>query len=52
MDSESIAHEANFRTNAQWAVDSKAMRVRGIMIVSIIKSKQLVKKKVRQNIFC
>ena len=39
MESELIAHEANFSPNAQWAVDSKAMRVRVIMIVSIIKSK-------------
>ena len=37
MGSESIAHEAK----AEWAIDSEAMRARGIIV--LVESKQLVK---------
>ena len=40
MGSESIAHE----TKAKWAIDSEAMRARGIIkIIVVVKSNYLVK---------
>ena len=38
------------RPKARWAIDSEAMRARGIIIV-LVKSDELVKKISRQNIF-
>ena len=36
MGSESVAHEAECRMpNAEWAIDSEAMRARGIIIVLV-----------------
>ena len=40
-----VAHEAK----AEWAIDSEAMRARGI--IALVKSNWLVKKISRQNIF-
>jgi len=37
------------RPKAEWAIDSEAMRARGIIV--LVKSNQLVKKISRQNIF-
>ena len=37
------------RPKVKWAIDSEAMRVRGIIV--LVKSNQLVKKISRQNIF-
>ena len=46
MGYESIAHR---RSKAEWAIDSEAVRVRGI--IGLVKSSQLVKKMSRLNIF-
>jgi len=39
------------RLKAKWAIDAEAMRARGIIIIVLVKSNQLVKIS-RQNILC
>ena len=46
--SEWALNQQRMRPKAEWAIDSEAMRVRGIIV--LIKSNQLIKKISRQNI--